>query len=322
MRLDIRYTMRFRYSGPVREAHNAIRVRPQDRPEQHLLDYRLTTIPVARVLSFTDYWGTAVDHFGHAREHDRLDVIAESAVETRLRAPITAASADTVNAGRFVLDHAEFLEPSAHVESDSEIAALARDAASGADDAQGAMAAIVAATRSRLRYEPGSTRIGIPLNELVAGGRGVCQDFAHLCIGMLRAVGIPARYVSGYLFAADDASGSAPRSGERASTAAVEVQTHAWVEAALPGQGWQPVDPTNDRVVGERHVVIGVGRDYDDVAPVRGVYQGDATPEVDATVEIRRMEPVERPMSVPRWSRSPFQPAGPAPSQASAAQQQ
>jgi len=322
MRLDIRYTMRFRYSGPVREAHNAIRVRPQDRPEQRLLDYRLTTIPVARVLSFTDYWGTAVDHFGHAREHDRLDVIAESAVETRPREPMLAASADAVDAGRFALDHAEFLEPSAHVEWDGEIAALARDAASGADDALASVAAIVAATRSRLRYEPGSTRIGIPIHELVAGGRGVCQDFAHLCIGMLRAVGIPARYVSGYLFAADDASGSAPREGERASADAVEVQTHAWVEAAVPGQGWQPVDPTNDRVVGERHVVIGVGRDYDDVAPVRGVYQGDATPEVDATVEIRRMEPVERPTGVPRRSRGLFQPAGPAKSQAGAAQQQ
>ncbi len=293
MRLDIRYRMRFRYDGLVREAHNEVRVRPQDRPEQRLLAYRLTTIPAARVLSFTDYWGTSMDHFGHVPEHDRLEIIAETAVETRPRNPVGTAPMEALRSPGFAIGHAELLRSSPHVEWDSEIAALADATVAGAGDVQAAVVAIVATTRGILGYEPGSTRIGIPLPELVTGGRGVCQDFAHLTIGLLRAVGIPARYVSGYLFAADETSDD---DGDT-SQESVEVQTHAWVEAAIPGQGWWPVDPTNDRVVGERHVMIGAGRDYDDVAPVRGVYQGDATPEVEATVEIRRMEPVERTMT-------------------------
>jgi transglutaminase-like putative cysteine protease len=149
----------------------------------------------------------------------------------------------------------------------------------------------------------------------MVGGKGVCQDFAHLTIGLLRSVGIPARYVSGYLFAADETSADDDR-------AAVVVQTHAWVEASVPGQGWWAVDPTNDRPVGLRRVVIGFGRDCDDVAPVRGIHHGDSTPEVDATVEIRRMETLERTMT-DRPSRRPGLPvAMPALPYAATAQQQ
>ncbi len=145
--------------------------------------------------------------------------------------------------------------------------------------------------RNTLTYRRGVTQIGTGLTDLLDLGGGVCQDFTHLTIGMLRSVGIPARYVSGYLFAADEtdlAVGDDPH---------VVVQTHAWVEAAIPGGGWVGVDPTNDHPVGDRHVTIGFGRDYDDVAPVRGVYLGGATPEVEATVEIRRMEPMAKVLS-------------------------
>lgn len=294
MRLDIRYRMWFRYDGMVREAHNEIRVRPRDRPEQRLLDHRLTTAPAARVLSFTDYWGTTVEHFGHTAEHDGLEITAESSVETRPRAPVATAPIGALRDPGFALAHAEMLAPSPHVEWDDDIAALAAEATADAGDVKEAVAGAVAAARSRLEYRRGSTRIGIPLPELMAGGTGVCQDFAHLTIGLLRAAQIPARYVSGYLFAADETEGGGEDGTGDGGEDIVEVQTHAWVEAAVPGEGWHPVDPTNDRPVGERHVVIGAGRDYDDVAPVRGVYQGDALPEVVTTVEIRRMEPVER----------------------------
>lgn len=307
MRLDIRYRMWFRYDAMVREAHNEIRVRPLDRPEQRLLDHRLTTAPAARVLSFTDYWGTTVDCFGHTAEHDQLEIIAESSVETRPRAPVTTAPMEALRGPDFALAHAEMLGPSPHVEWDADIAALAAESTAGAGDVKEAVAAAVAAARSRLEYRRGSTRIGIPLPELMAGGGGVCQDFAHLTIGLLRSAQIPARYVSGYLFAADETEGG----GEGEDI--VEVQTHAWVEAAVPGEGWHPVDPTNDRPVGERHVVIGTGRDYDDVAPVRGVYQGDALPEVVTTVEIRRMEPVERTLTERPRRRGLIQITAPAP---------
>lgn len=338
MRLDIRYHMRFRYQGVVREAHNEMRVRPQDRPGQRLLAHRLTTVPLARVLSFTDYWGTTVDHFGYLPEHDQLEIVAESSVETRPRAPVSSAAVDAFRNADFAIDRAELLRPSPHVEWNSDITVMAHDALSdaGAGDVQAAVAVIVATTRSLLNYQRDSTRIGIGLDELIAGGKGVCQDFTHLTIGLLRVVGIPARYVSGYLFAADETmAGTAGvdgavdineagkgAAGADDSSSPVRVQTHAWVEAAIPGQGWWPVDPTNDWPVGERHVVIGVGRDYDDVAPVRGVYQGDATPEVSATVEIRRMEPVERSMTDRPRRRALVHGPVPAPPDPATAQQQ
>lgn len=290
MRLDIRYQMRFTYDTPVREAHNEVRVRPRDLPTQRLLGHRLTAVPATRILSFTDYWGTTVEHFGHVVEHRTLELVAESAVETRPPdelPPVTLASLDDT----FQLAHGECLRPSAHVEWDASMAAAARDATGEAETVQDAVQAIVALTRERLTYETSSTSIGVSLADLLEGGRGVCQDFAHLTIGYLRATGLPARYVSGYLFAVDERRLELDDDLE-----VVEVLTHAWVEVGTP-HGWIAVDPTNDQPVGERHVVVGYGRDYDDVAPVRGVYVGDATPQVEATVEIRRMEPVQRMMT-------------------------
>lgn len=291
MRLDIRYDMRFAYSEPVREAHNEVRVRPRDLPEQRLLAYRLTTLPTTRVLSFTDYWGTTVEHFGHVLPHDHLEIIAESAVETRPRPDIGSAPLASMD-DDFAVRHLEYLSPSPHVQWDGALRALALDAMERIEDAQEAIAAAVDLTRRHLTYERDSTRIGISLEALLDGGLGVCQDFAHLTIGFLRAAGIPARYVSGYLFASDETD---PDAEETEHT--VQVQTHAWVEAAIAGEGWWAVDPTNDQLVGERHVVVGYGRDYDDVAPVRGVYVGDVNPIVEASVEMRRMEPVERTLS-------------------------
>ncbi len=294
MRLDIRYRMSFRYDAPVREAHNELRVRPKDTVGQRLLAHRLTSNPPCRILSFTDYWGTTVEHLGILGEHDRFEIVAEAAVETRDR---DDPSLDPIHPdhGDHPLDNIELLTASPHVRWDDDIESIARDAASGQSDPESTVLAMMGASRQILSYEKDSTRIGIPLPELVTGGKGVCQDYAHLTIGLLRAADIPARYVSGYLFAADETATEAEADAQ--GDGAVTVQTHAWVEAWLPGDRWMAIDPTNDRVVGHHHVVIGVGRDYDDVAPVRGVYSGAGVPEVDATVEIRRMQPVERTMT-------------------------
>lgn len=288
MRLDIRHRMSFAYDAPVREEHNEVRVRPRDDARQRLLAYRLTPVPAVRVLSFIDYWGSTVEHVGLVPDHDHFEIIAEAAVETRTVEPIGTAPLAAVQNDDFRHDNVEFLGVSSHVAWDETVAAMAQTTIAGAHDVISAVDAIVAEVRRLLTYQKGSTEIGIRLDELLEGGVGVCQDFTHLTIGMLRAVGIPARYISGYLFAVDETELDGDQSDP------VTVQTHAWVESAVPGQGWLAVDPTNDRRVGERHVVIGHGRDYDDVAPVRGIYLGEASPTVDTTVEIRRMEPVDR----------------------------
>ena len=144
---------------------------------------------------------------------------------------------------------------------------------------------------ARLSYEPDSTHIGIDVEDVLIEGRGVCQDYAHVAVALCRAAGIPARYVSGYLFAADDAT------GEDVDGDVVRVQTHAWFEAALPGGGWLPLDPTNRQEVGSRHVKIGHGRDYDDVPPLRGLYSGPGVPDVDAHVEMSRMDVTHQPVT-------------------------
>jgi transglutaminase-like putative cysteine protease len=131
---------------------------------------------------------------------------------------------------------------------------------------------------------PGTTKVGVDVNEVLANGEGVCQDFSHVALAMYRAAGFPARYVSGYLYAADQSVGAAPAAAE------IEVQTHAWVEVAVPGFGWWALDPTNDHDVGERHVKIGHGRDYDDAPPLRGVYHGEEDHQLGVRVQISREE--------------------------------
>ena len=155
-------------------------------------------------------------------------------------------------------------------------------ATADADDLRTTIGAVEAAVGG-LMYRRGRTAVGVDVDEVLSAGAGVCQDFAHLAIAMLRVLGVPARYVSGYLFAADDATGDAGSADE------VEVETHAWVEAAVPGFGWWALDPTNRSTVGERHVTIGRGRDYNDVAPLRGVFNGAPEHELAVNVRMRRL---------------------------------
>jgi transglutaminase-like putative cysteine protease len=135
----------------------------------------------------------------------------------------------------------------------------------------------------RLDYDTDATYVGVSVDDVYTRSAGVCQDFAHLAIAMYRSLDIPARYVSGYLFTVSDAT------GEDSDTDEVHVETHAWVEVALPGVGWYALDPTNGQLVGERHVTIGRGRDYDDVAPFRGVYSGPPEHDLDVQVVLRRL---------------------------------
>ena len=285
MRLGIAYRMHFRYSEAVTESQNEVRVRPRDDDHQQVLSYRLTTRPHLQVLPLYDYWGTTVEHLGIRTPHTELELVAEATVETRPRpAPGEAVAAAMLSGTGFQIAHLEFLAPSQHVEwaSGDAVEQRAAPAVAGASAVQDMVQAVVADVRGALAYRQGATDIGVTLTEVLEGGAGVCQDFAHLAIGMLRSVGIPARYVSGYLFAADETAPDAE------SSDVVSVQTHAWIEAALPGWGWWALDPTNGSEVGERHVVIGRGRDYSDVPPVRGAFTGSGTAAVDAEVVIGR----------------------------------
>lgn len=271
MRLDIRYITRFVYSTPVWESQNSLRACPLDTEHQKRLTYQLDVDPVSTCRWYVDQWGTRVDTFGVIEPHTELVVSVESAVETTAP-PEPAADAAVVDLYRDTAHGTlwTFLQSSRHTEWDGPIVTLAGEIVAAAGSLVAAIRDIATAVNARLEYRPGTTTIGVSPTAVWDQRSGVCQDFAHVTIAMLRSQGIPARYVSGYFYASDVSGGGAPDSGE------ITVQTHAWVDVWIPDHGWWAIDPTNDLVAGERHVTVGQGRDYDDVLPMRGVYYGEA----------------------------------------------
>lgn len=290
MRFDIRYTSRFEYATPISESQNALRACPTSDARQTVSHYRVVTRPSARVHSYTDYWGTRVDTFGIRAPHEALEVVAECTVDTIPSRAVTVGPRPwDVYEAVFRDEHLEFLAPSSHVRWNGEVARVAAEKAEQAgDDLVGAVLSLHRLVGTSFEYAPGATYVGVEVDELFATRQGVCQDFAHVLIAMCRSIGVPARYVSGYYFAVEDDSSDEPDVDE------VDVQTHAWVEVAIPEHGWLALDPTNRQQVGERHVKIGHGRDYDDVAPLKGTYVGGARHDLHAGVHMRRMEAVQQ----------------------------
>ena len=269
MRMSIRYLTTFTYDAEVSESQNALRARPASNERQRLIEYGVRIDPPVRVLSHTDYWGTNVDCFGVVGQHTRLTVVADSTVETsQAVAPIGAGAWPPL----VVIDslEAEFLAASPHVAWSEEVADFGREVVRTSTSLMDAVGSIHRAVHQVLKYEPGTTEIGVSVDQIFRQRSGVCQDYAHLALALYRSLDIPARYVSGYLYSADASTGDRPGEDE------VEVSTHAWVEVFIPGFGWWGLDPTNQLEVGEQHVKIGHGRDYEDVMPLKGVYHGAA----------------------------------------------
>ncbi len=283
MRLEIRYVTSFEYPHPARDSHNVLRACPATTPTQTLISYQVETAPNARVFSHYDYWGTRVDSFGIRPPHRRLVVVADSVVETAPppipgnRPPRSALAGED-----FLRRHWEYLQPTRHTDWDEALAAEAAELVAGRTDAIDAIQAIHQAAAVALEYSPGATYVGVDVVEVRKAGKGVCQDFVHLALAMYRSQSIPARYVSGYFYAADPAVGAMPEAPE------VQVQTHAWLEVALPDFGWWGLDPTNPQEAGPRHVKIGHGRDYDDVLPLRGTYHGPTKHDLAVNVRMTR----------------------------------
>lgn len=290
MRLAIRYVSRFRYPESAWDSHNVLRACPTSDASQRLLDYRLDVEPTARVATHVDSWGTRVDEIQVRDQHRELEVVARATVETSPR-PEPHGSAEAVGLGAeafrepsFRDAHWVFLQPTRHAGMPAAVVEAAQEAIRGPGGALEVIEAIHARVHGSLAYQPGTTYIGQDVGAVLAGGMGVCQDFVHVGLATYRAAGVPARYVSGYFYAIDGTEGEMPTSAE------ISVQTHAWLEVAIPGWGWWALDPTNHLVAGERHVKIGHGRDYDDVLPLRGVYYGTSEQQLHVEVGMSRGE--------------------------------
>jgi transglutaminase-like putative cysteine protease len=281
------HTTEFVYDGPVSESYNEVRLRPIHDDRQSCLSFRLTTAPTSRGTAYRDSHGNWAHQFNVLAEHRRLKVEAESVVLVH-EAP-NGVHAQTplaeFDARRDQMDeeYFDFVAPTGyvpHLQQLTEILQAAEDASGGT--VEGFAKAASDLIHQRFRYVKGATHVHSSIEDSLTIGAGVCQDFAHVLLGVLRMRGVPARYVSGYLVPGGAAAPNAKQEeviGGQAS--------HAWAEVLTFNNGWMPLDPTLGRPVEMRHVRVAYGRDYGDVAPVRGVYKGHAGQSLAVDVRVR-----------------------------------
>jgi transglutaminase-like putative cysteine protease len=292
-RLRIRHITGFTYAGTAQASYNEARMTPLTEPGQTTLFSQIECAPVTATWRYRDYWGTAVTAFDLQRPHAQLRVTATSLVETDDR----DGSDPTIDWGQLrgsgVADgFTEWLTPTPLTRVDEELSLTARDVVGAAGPAAGARA-IAEWVGEQVEYQPGSTGVRTSAQEAWQLRKGVCQDIAHLSVGMLRSVGIPARYVSGYLCPSPVGTPGEPdgpdggRGGSGTVGWTVAGQSHAWVEWWCGG--WFAYDPTNSSAADRRHVVVARGRDYTDVTPLKGVYHGAPGTGLGVTVEITRL---------------------------------
>ncbi len=285
-RYSLFHITEFNYDGPVSESYNEVRLRPRQDETQTCLSFRLLTDPPAKTSEYQDPYGNWVHRFNVLPEHRHLRVEADSVV---LVHEPPALPQDGIALGDLA-EQAEALDEfydlmcatvyAPHLPAVRELVQETESAGGGA--VAGFARAAAALVYRRFRYEKGATHVQSSIEDALRTRAGVCQDFAHLLLAMLRMRGLPARYVSGYLM---------PRSTTEPGAAAAEViggqASHAWTEVYLPGDGWFGLDPTLGQPVDTRHVRVAYGRDYGDVAPVRGVYKGHAGQRLSVDVRVR-----------------------------------
>lgn len=274
MLLRIEHQTRLSYSEPVSETVFEVRMAPLSDDDQTALGYRLKIAPTAPVIAYRDGFGNRVELFNVATPYQELIVTATSFVRTHRRdgeSRLAKTAYDPeATPPTEVLD---YLRPSELVDRSAALDGFLAPLRTIRGTLADVIGALQAATADRLTYEKAVTTASTRLSEVLALGRGVCQDYTHLFLGACRGLGIPARYVSGYIHQPG------------------EVETHAWCQVFAGPAGWVDVDPTHGLHVGDGHVAIAVGRDYDDVTPNRGVWKGNAREEIAVTVQV---EPVDR----------------------------
>lgn len=277
-RLRIKHSTGFHYGGDVTASYNEARMLPASADGQLVLFSNLEILPISGHHSYVDYWGTRVSSFEVLTPHRELVLTATSLVEVRPRAhPEHSLTWDTLaDAAEGATEYIEQLTQTARTKPPVEVAELAQGIVARSDTPCAAALGIAEAIGDAMEYMHGVTGVHSTAAEAWAVRKGVCQDITHLVLGALRSVGIPARYVSGYLHPKPDAAIGETVTGE----------SHAWVEWFC-GE-WRGYDPTNLIDIGDRHVIVGRGRDYRDVAPLRGVYAGPYASELFVKVEITR----------------------------------
>jgi transglutaminase-like putative cysteine protease len=284
MILRVVHTTVYNYSTPAYESHNEVRLMPSDDVHQRLLEFQIDIKPFTQVYSYETVGGT-VHHFGIRPPHSRLEIATESTVETYRSNPFDGLNLINDDFDFYLQEstrqaYAEFLAPSPYVPEHSGADEIAEAAfARNSESAATFLLELNKYLCETLDYDPDATHVHSTLDDVISGQAGVCQDFAHLMIACARSRGIPARYVSGYLYV------EAIDQGLRG-----EQATHAWVECLMPNGQWTGFDPTNNLLTGDRYIKVHVGRDYSDVSPTKGVYVGTPTIKLEVKVRVEKLE--------------------------------
>jgi transglutaminase-like putative cysteine protease len=286
MHFAIRYLTEYRYDAPVTDNLNALRVRPATTSTQRCDEFHTRIEPEARVSRHLDYFGTEVLEFGIPTGHEHLVIDVRARVVTSAPPEPPDGPWESLETDSYFDAAGEFALPWQDQPQIEGLETLEAELA-GAGSPLETLELLCELIPDRFEYRPGATYVGSRVQDLLRAGAGVCQDFVHLSLVLLRRRGIAARYVSGYLWAVPPDEG----------TDSLEVDTHAWLEALLPGTDghgepvWVSADPTNRTMADETHVKIGHGRFYADVAPVKGLYMGGASSALHANVTMSRLDP-------------------------------
>lgn len=278
----IRHFTRYRYSRPISQSLMEVRMHPRSEVAQRCFTFQLSVSPRARIFSYTDHLGNLVHHFDIPAHHNQLTIIADALVDVDppLELPESLGPGAWEDLDDLIQseDHWGMLMPSHFARPSEELELLARELGVAGRDGRDPLELLRnlnAEIYQSFSYVKRSTAVDSPIEDALRSRQGVCQDFAHIMISLVRNLRIPCRYVSGYLH--HDAEHS-DRSADGA--------THAWVEALLPGVGWVGFDPTNNLIAAGRHIRTAVGRDYADVPPTVGTMKGRAKTELQVRVRV------------------------------------
>jgi transglutaminase-like putative cysteine protease len=265
----IRYTTRYAYDEPAYNSQNDARLAPNDGPGQRCIAFKLEIDPPAEISEYKDSFGNRAHSISIKAPHRTLVIVADSIVE---RVEVRAQHPRPMTFEEYLSDdesrtaqYRDFLEASRYVPFSRRLGKFfwsARPQMS--EDVATYATRIIGSIRDQFGYDRAATHVHSTVDDILTAGGGVCQDFAHLTIGLFRLAGVPARYVSGYL---------APNPTNDPQAPPPELASHAWIEILLPGAGWTGFDPTHRAPTSLQHIRVAIGRDYGDVAPIRGSYQ-------------------------------------------------
>jgi transglutaminase-like putative cysteine protease len=280
MRLSVLHRTTFHYGAPVYQSLNTLHLEPRTFPYQRTLSALIRVIPATRLRRFTDLFQNISHHFDLPEPHVRLEI--ESRIKVQ-NLPLDVSEASRSADLRDYQDSSireriwPYQQETSKVPKSPLMWRQTLDVIQGTPSVFGQACAVMEWIHREFRYSPGTTGVNTPLEQVFDGKRGVCQDFTHVMLGMCRAAGIAARYASGYLY-----------NGPRDSLVGAQA-SHAWCEVYLPAAGWIGFDPTNNTLADDRYVKVAVGRDYDDVAPVVGNYQGTGHCRMEVQVEVEKL---------------------------------